>query len=39
MNVVELQARPTANAPVSKIIKLAEVRPYVQSTSAASRAP
>jgi hypothetical protein len=39
MNVVELQARPTADAPVGKIIKLAEVRPYVQSSNAASSAP
>jgi len=39
MNVVELQGRPTADAPVGKIIKLAEVRPYVQSTNAASSAP
>jgi len=39
MNVVELQARPTADAPVGKIIKLAEVRPYVQPTNAASNTP
>jgi Glycosyl hydrolases family 35 len=29
-NVVELQARPTVDAPVGKIIKEAQVRPYVQ---------
>ena len=29
-NVVELQARPTVDAPVGKIIKAAEVRPYAQ---------
>jgi hypothetical protein len=38
-NTVELQARPTADAPVGKIIKLAEVRPYVQSTSTVRSAP
>ena len=30
-NIVELQSRPTVDAPVGKIIKLAEVRPYAQS--------
>jgi hypothetical protein len=39
MNVFELQARPTVDAPVGKIIKLAEIRPYAQSTNAASAAP
>lgn len=29
-NVIELQARPTADVPVGKVIRLAEVRPYVQ---------
>ena len=29
-NVVELQARPTAHAPVGQIIKSTQVRPYVQ---------
>jgi len=38
-NTVELQARPTVDAPVGKIIKLAEVRPYAQSTSAVRPAP
>jgi hypothetical protein len=39
VNIVELQARPTVDAPVGKIIKLVEVRPFVESTNAASRAP
>jgi hypothetical protein len=34
-NVFELQARPTVDAPVGKIIKLAEVRTYGQSASGA----
>jgi hypothetical protein len=32
-NVIELQARPTVDEPVGKIIKLAEVRSYVQADS------
>lgn len=31
-NIIELQSRPTVDAPVGKIIKHAEVRPYVQFT-------
>ena len=37
-NVIELQARPTADAPVGKIIKQAEVRPYEQAVNAMSSA-
>ena len=32
-NVIELQARPTTDAPVGKIVKRAEVRPYGESTN------
>jgi hypothetical protein len=32
-NVIELQARPTVDAPVGKIIKQAEVRPYAETTN------
>ena len=37
-NVIELQARPTADAPVGEIIKQAEVRPYEQAANAMSSA-
>jgi hypothetical protein len=33
-NGVQLQARPTADVPVGRIIRLAEVQPYVQSAIA-----
>ena len=33
-NVIQLQARPTADAPVGKIIKQAEVRPYEPTLNA-----
>lgn len=32
-NVIELQARPTSNVSIGKIIKQAEVRPYPQATT------
>jgi Glycosyl hydrolases family 35/Glycosyl hydrolases family 2, sugar binding domain/Beta-galactosidase, galactose-binding domain len=35
-NVLELQARPTSDGPVGKIIKQVGVRPYSQSTDATS---
>ena len=38
-NVLELQARPTGDAPVGQIIKQAEVRPYAQSTHQTSSSP
>jgi hypothetical protein len=37
-NVVELQARPTVIAPVGKLIKRVEVRPYEQATNPMSSA-
>jgi hypothetical protein len=37
-NVVELQARPTVDAPAGEIIKQAEVRPYEQAANAMSTA-
>lgn len=38
-NVIELQARPTANVPVGKIIKQAAVLPYVQSAQMMGSTP